>query len=113
MKTNKDILDQPTTYSGTTSSRSIIKGEYKMATFKPEVDYAGFKRNNISCRVCNDQLNANNYGEMIDEFRGYAPANSFYLAKWGFFCNPCGVKVIKAEEEEYNKNTKTLTKKVG
>ena len=84
-----------------------------METFRPEVDYAGFKRNNISCRVCNDQLNANNYGEMIDEFRGYAPANSFYLAKWGFFCNPCGVEVIKAEEQEYNKNTRTLKKKVG
>ncbi len=27
MKTDKDILDQPTTYSGTTSSRSITKGE--------------------------------------------------------------------------------------
>jgi len=27
MKTNKDILDQPTIYSGTTSSRSITKGE--------------------------------------------------------------------------------------
>ena len=27
METNKDILDQPTTYSGTTSSRSITKGD--------------------------------------------------------------------------------------
>jgi hypothetical protein len=50
---------------------------------------------------------------MIDEFRGYAPANSFYLAKWGFFCNPCGVEVIKAEEQEYNKNTRTLKKNKG
>jgi len=30
METNKDILDQPTTYSGTTSSRSITKGEETM-----------------------------------------------------------------------------------
>ena len=28
METNKDILDQPTTYSGTTFSMSITKGEY-------------------------------------------------------------------------------------
>ena len=27
METDKDILDKPTTYSGTTSSRSITKGE--------------------------------------------------------------------------------------
>ena len=41
---------------------------------------------------------------------GYAPANSFYLAKWGFFCNPCSVEVIKADEQEYKKNTKNLKK---
>ena len=28
METNKDILDQPTTYCGTTFSMSITKGEY-------------------------------------------------------------------------------------
>jgi len=27
MQTDKDILDQPTTYSSTTSSRSVTKGE--------------------------------------------------------------------------------------
>ena len=83
-----------------------------MATFKPQVSYDGFKRNNISCRVCKDQLDASNYGEKIDDHVGYAPANSYYLAKWGFFCNPCSFEVIKAEEQEYKNNTKNLKKVV-
>lgn len=89
------------------------KGVNKMNTFKPEVDYTGLKRNNVSCRLCKDALNSDNYGEKITEERGYAPANSFYLAKWGLFCNPCGVKVIKAEETEYKKNTRNLKKSVN
>ena len=88
------------------------KGE-TMSTFKPEVDYAGFKRNNISCRLCKDSLTCENYGEKITEDRGYAPANSYYLAKWGFFCNPCGLEVIQAEEAQYRNNTKKLSKAIN
>ncbi len=111
MKKQTDILGDSNKCSN--SKMSIAKGGYKMSTFKPEVDYAGLKRNNITCRLCKDSLTCENYGEKINENRGYAPANSYYLAKWGFFCNPCGVQVIQAEQAEYKKNTSKLSKSIN
>lgn len=86
-----------------------------MVAFKPEVDYDSFKKNNIKCGVdiCKEPLTSENYGEKIDEHRGYAPANSYYLAKWGFFCNDCSVKIIEAEESNYKKETAQLKKSIS
>ena len=84
-----------------------------MSEFRPEVSYDKFKTNNIKCRLCEAPLTEKNYGENIDDHVGYAPSNSFYLAKWGFFCNPCSVQVIEAEEQEYKKNTSNLSKAIN
>ena len=65
-----------------------------MATFQPKVSYDGFKRIKAECRACNELLNSENYGKKIDEHEGYAPANSFYLAQYGLFCNPCSHLVV-------------------
>jgi len=66
-----------------------------MATFKPEVNYKNMERYGANCVVCAESLNSENYGEKINNERGYAPANSFYLMQWGMFCNPCGIKAIE------------------
>ena len=84
METNKDILDQPTTYSGTTSSRSITKGEETMSatTFKIE-------RN---CYWCQELLadhedylimNSNFYCPRCPEYK--QEINNGHLKKYPFF----------------------------
>ena len=53
-----------------------------MATFRPEVNYKNLMKHETSCgnQNCKVQLDSTNYGEMIDESKGYAPASSFFLA---------------------------------
>ena len=79
-----------------------------MATFKPEVNYKNLERYGANCRACEVKLTSENFGEKINDERGYAPANSFYLAKWGMFCNPCSIEVCKAEEDLYKNNFKKI-----
>lgn len=67
-----------------------------MATFRPEVNYENLERHGANCKACEVKLTSENYGEKINEKKGYAPNNSFYLMRYGMFCNPCGVEVVKA-----------------
>ncbi len=84
METNKDILDKPTTYSGTTSSGSITKGEETMSktTFK-------IQRNCYWCQI----LLADHEDYLIMDSNFYCPRcpeykqeiNKGYLKKYPFF----------------------------
>tara|TARA_R100001143_G_C3258434_1_gene86652 strand:+ start:290 stop:517 length:228 start_codon:yes stop_codon:yes gene_type:complete len=66
-----------------------------MTTFKPEVDYEGLKKADTKCTHCKDSLTSENFGEKINDKRGYQLPSTMYLARYGFFCNSCAPKVVK------------------
>jgi hypothetical protein len=87
---------------GRITSTLNTKGENTMATFKPEVNYDNLIKHETSCgnQTCKVQLDSTNYGEKIDESKGYAPASSFFLACYGFFCNTCAPLAVEFYQDK-------------
>lgn len=68
-----------------------------MATFKPEVNYKNLIKHNTKCsnQNCGVQLDSSNFGEKINEDRGYLRGNFYVLSPYGFFCNACSPLAVK------------------